>query len=186
MSHKHTHTSARKDTNFSGIYAKVSETNSELYGLHTILFGFDYTEISLINTFLSFTVQADANIKDITFIAQFAGDVDYLENRENDDCGCLMMQISDLVMTKHVFMIILISLTNQVRSRVHPEARPMLGCVVPRTGQCVSVWAFRCSRTMSLHLDGCWKEVLMIFMFTWGTQLHGLGSCHSSTGMETK
>ena len=90
VSHTHTHTSACKDTNFSGIYAKVSETNSELYGLHTILFGFDYTEISLINTFLSFTVQADANSKDITFIAQFAGDVDYLENRENDDCGCLM------------------------------------------------------------------------------------------------
>ena len=86
----HVHTQARKDTNFSGIYAKVSETNSELYGLHTILFGFDYTEISLINTFFSFTVQAHANIKDITFIAQFAGDVDYLENRENDDCGCLM------------------------------------------------------------------------------------------------
>ena len=90
VSHTHTHTSARRDTNFSGIYAKVSVTNCELYGLHTILFGFDYTEISLINTFLSFTVQADANIKDITFIAQFAGDVDYLENRENDDCGCLM------------------------------------------------------------------------------------------------
>ncbi|XP_025828556.1 probable Histone-lysine N-methyltransferase ATXR5 [Panicum hallii] len=37
-----------------------------------------------------FTVQADANIKDMTFIAEFAGDVDYLENRENDDCDCLM------------------------------------------------------------------------------------------------
>ena len=33
---------------------------------------------------------ADANIKDMTFIAEFAGDVDYLENRENDDCDCLM------------------------------------------------------------------------------------------------
>ena len=90
VSHTHTHTNARKDTNFSGIYAKVSETNSELYGLHTILFGFDYTEISLINTFLSFTVQADANIKDMTLIAEFAGDVDYLEKRENDDCDSLM------------------------------------------------------------------------------------------------
>ena len=35
-------------------------------------------------------MQADANIKDMTFIAEFAGDVDYLENRENDDCDCLM------------------------------------------------------------------------------------------------
>lgn len=38
----------------------------------------------------SFTVQADANIKDMTFIAEFAGDVDYLENRENDDCDSMM------------------------------------------------------------------------------------------------
>ena len=38
----------------------------------------------------SFTVQADANIKVMTFAAEFAGDVDYLENRENDDCDCLM------------------------------------------------------------------------------------------------
>ena len=52
-----------------------------------------------------------------------------------------MMQISDLVMTKHVFMIILISLTNQARSRVHP-----------RTGQCVSVRAFRCSRNYVVAL----------------------------------
>jgi len=37
-----------------------------------------------------FIVQADANIKDMTFIAEFAGDVDCLENRENDDCDCLM------------------------------------------------------------------------------------------------
>jgi len=36
-------------------------------------------------------MQVDAyNIKDMTFIAEFAGDVDYLENRENDDCDCLM------------------------------------------------------------------------------------------------
>jgi len=38
----------------------------------------------------SFTVQADANIKVMTFAAEFAWDVDYLENRENDDCDCLM------------------------------------------------------------------------------------------------
>ena len=35
-------------------------------------------------------MQADANIEDMTFIAEFAGDVDYLVNRENDDCDCLM------------------------------------------------------------------------------------------------
>ena len=35
-------------------------------------------------------MQADANIKVMTFAAEFAGDVDYLENRENDDCDCLM------------------------------------------------------------------------------------------------
>ncbi|CAO2195983.1 unnamed protein product [Urochloa humidicola] len=37
-----------------------------------------------------FTVQADADIKDLTFIAEYAGDVDYLENRANDDCDCIM------------------------------------------------------------------------------------------------
>jgi hypothetical protein len=35
-------------------------------------------------------VLADANINDMTFIAEFAGDIDYLENRENNDCDCLM------------------------------------------------------------------------------------------------
>ncbi|WVZ67274.1 hypothetical protein U9M48_016378 [Paspalum notatum var. saurae] len=37
-----------------------------------------------------FTVQADADIKDMTFIAEYAGDVDYLERRANDDCDCIM------------------------------------------------------------------------------------------------
>nr|CAB3475547.1 unnamed protein product [Digitaria exilis] len=37
-----------------------------------------------------FTVQVDADIKDMTFIAEYAGDVDYLENRANDDCDCIM------------------------------------------------------------------------------------------------
>ncbi|PAN26380.1 hypothetical protein PAHAL_5G008000 [Panicum hallii] len=37
-----------------------------------------------------FTVQADADIKDMTFIAEYAGDVDYLENRASDDCDCIM------------------------------------------------------------------------------------------------
>ena len=35
-------------------------------------------------------MQADANIKDMTFTAEFAGDIDYLENRKNDDCDCIM------------------------------------------------------------------------------------------------
>ena len=87
--HTRTHTSAQRHK-FQWIYAKVVETNSGLYGVHTILFRLDYIEITLIITFLSFIVPADANIKDMTFIAQFAGDVDYLENRENDYCDCLM------------------------------------------------------------------------------------------------
>ncbi|KAL6616775.1 hypothetical protein ACP70R_039045 [Stipagrostis hirtigluma subsp. patula] len=33
---------------------------------------------------------ADADIKDMTFIAEYVGDVDYLEHRANDDCDCLM------------------------------------------------------------------------------------------------
>ncbi|PWZ09170.1 putative Histone-lysine N-methyltransferase ATXR5 [Zea mays] len=37
-----------------------------------------------------FTVQADGDIKDMTFLAEYTGDVDYLENRENDDCDCIM------------------------------------------------------------------------------------------------
>ncbi|XP_066334469.1 probable Histone-lysine N-methyltransferase ATXR5 [Miscanthus floridulus] len=37
-----------------------------------------------------FIVQADGNIKDMTFLAEYSGDVDYLENRANDDCDCLM------------------------------------------------------------------------------------------------
>ncbi|KAF0893795.1 hypothetical protein E2562_029685 [Oryza meyeriana var. granulata] len=37
-----------------------------------------------------FTVQADADIKDMTFIAEYTGDVDFLENRVNDDCDSIM------------------------------------------------------------------------------------------------
>ena len=35
-------------------------------------------------------MQADADIKDMTFITEYAGDVDYLENRASDDCDCIM------------------------------------------------------------------------------------------------
>ncbi|KAL5228371.1 hypothetical protein ABZP36_016636 [Zizania latifolia] len=37
-----------------------------------------------------FTVQADADIKDMTFITEYTGDVDYLKNRANDDCDSIM------------------------------------------------------------------------------------------------
>ncbi|XP_057542921.1 probable Histone-lysine N-methyltransferase ATXR5 [Amaranthus tricolor] len=37
-----------------------------------------------------YTVQADAPIKDMTFIAEYTGDVDYIKNREKDDCDSLM------------------------------------------------------------------------------------------------
>ncbi|XP_052876984.1 probable Histone-lysine N-methyltransferase ATXR5 isoform X2 [Gossypium arboreum] len=38
----------------------------------------------------SYTVEADAQIKDMTFIAEYTGDVDYIKNRENDDCDSMM------------------------------------------------------------------------------------------------
>uniref|UniRef100_A0ACD5WJU0 Uncharacterized protein n=2 Tax=Avena sativa TaxID=4498 RepID=A0ACD5WJU0_AVESA len=41
-----------------------------------------------------FTVQADANIKDMTFIAEYTGDVDFLENRADDDCDSIMTLLS--------------------------------------------------------------------------------------------
>ncbi|KAK9713285.1 hypothetical protein RND81_06G016900 [Saponaria officinalis] len=37
-----------------------------------------------------YTVEADAPIKDMTFIAEYTGDVDYIKNRERDDCDSLM------------------------------------------------------------------------------------------------
>ncbi|CAN8298907.1 unnamed protein product [Cochlearia groenlandica] len=37
-----------------------------------------------------YTVEADGPIKDFTFIAEYAGDVDYLHNREKDDCDSIM------------------------------------------------------------------------------------------------
>lgn len=41
----------------------------------------------------SFTVEADGQIKDMTFIAEYTGDVDYLKNREHDDCDSMMTLI---------------------------------------------------------------------------------------------
>ncbi|KAG2309971.1 hypothetical protein Bca52824_021528 [Brassica carinata] len=40
--------------------------------------------------FQGFTVEADGPIKDFTLIAEYAGDVDYLKNREKDDCDSIM------------------------------------------------------------------------------------------------
>lgn len=37
-----------------------------------------------------FTVEADGPIKDMTFIAEYTGDVDYIKNREHDDCDGIM------------------------------------------------------------------------------------------------
>ncbi|XP_074568344.1 putative Histone-lysine N-methyltransferase ATXR5 [Curcuma longa] len=37
-----------------------------------------------------FTVQADGLIKDMTLVAEYTGDVDYLKNREHDDCDSMM------------------------------------------------------------------------------------------------
>lgn len=38
----------------------------------------------------SFTVEADSQIKDMTFIAEYIGDVDFIRNREHDDCDSMM------------------------------------------------------------------------------------------------
>ena len=35
-------------------------------------------------------MNANGNIKDMTFLAEYSGDIDYLENRANDECDCLM------------------------------------------------------------------------------------------------
>ncbi|KAL8034741.1 hypothetical protein ABFX02_12G049200 [Erythranthe guttata] len=41
-----------------------------------------------------YTVQADGPIKDMTLIAEYAGDVDYIRNREEDDCDSMMTLLS--------------------------------------------------------------------------------------------
>ncbi|KAL6225411.1 hypothetical protein ACLB2K_004261 [Fragaria x ananassa] len=37
-----------------------------------------------------FTVEADEQIKDLTLIAEYTGDVDYIKHRANDDCDSMM------------------------------------------------------------------------------------------------
>jgi [histone H3]-lysine27 N-methyltransferase len=41
----------------------------------------------------SYTVEADSPIKDMTFIAEYTGDVDYIKKRESDDCDSMMTLI---------------------------------------------------------------------------------------------
>ncbi|KAE9587335.1 putative histone-lysine N-methyltransferase transcription regulator PHD family [Lupinus albus] len=41
-----------------------------------------------------YTVEADGPIKDMTFIAEYTGDVDYLKKRERDDCDSIMTLLS--------------------------------------------------------------------------------------------
>ncbi|CDP04739.1 unnamed protein product [Coffea canephora] len=41
-----------------------------------------------------YTVEADGPIKDLTLIAEYAGDVDYMKKRECDDCDSLMTLLS--------------------------------------------------------------------------------------------
>ena len=38
----------------------------------------------------SYTVEADGPIKDLTWITKYIGDVDYIKNREHDDCDSMM------------------------------------------------------------------------------------------------
>ncbi|XP_073024483.1 probable Histone-lysine N-methyltransferase ATXR5 isoform X1 [Primulina eburnea] len=37
-----------------------------------------------------YTVEADGPVKDMTFLAEYTGDVDYIKNREQDDCDSMM------------------------------------------------------------------------------------------------
>ena len=70
---------------------KFCEQSSGLYWVHThFSFHFSVDRNNTCIAICSFTVQADADIKDMTFITEYAGDVDYLENRASDDCDCIM------------------------------------------------------------------------------------------------
>lgn len=56
---------------------------------HTTMHSFNWSFL-LTPSWCSFTVEADGPIKDMTFIAEYTGDVDYLKNREKDDCDSMM------------------------------------------------------------------------------------------------
>ncbi|EYU30402.1 hypothetical protein MIMGU_mgv11b021588mg [Erythranthe guttata] len=58
----------------------------------------DYTWQRLVTC--RYTVEADGPIKHKTLIAEYAGDVDYIRNREEDDCDSRMTLISSADPTK--------------------------------------------------------------------------------------
>ncbi|KAL5703630.1 putative Histone-lysine N-methyltransferase atxr5 [Ranunculus cassubicifolius] len=41
-----------------------------------------------------YTVEADSQIKDMTLISEYTGDVDFIKNREDDDCDSMMTLLS--------------------------------------------------------------------------------------------
>lgn len=45
---------------------------------------------SFFNIWDSYTVEADGLIKDMTLITEYIGDVDYIKNRQLDDCDSMM------------------------------------------------------------------------------------------------
>lgn len=49
-----------------------------------------YSPVSFFALSHRFTVEVDAPIKDMTLITEYTGDVDFLENRKNDDCDGIM------------------------------------------------------------------------------------------------
>ena len=58
---------------------------------HTLLFTFLVHRNDTSTYISSFTMQADGNnIKDMIFLDEYAGEVDYLEKRENNDCNSIM------------------------------------------------------------------------------------------------
>ncbi|EYU30396.1 hypothetical protein MIMGU_mgv1a018245mg, partial [Erythranthe guttata] len=46
------------------------------------------------NSLEGYTVEVDGSIKDMTLIAEYAGDFDYIRNREEDDCDSMMTLLS--------------------------------------------------------------------------------------------
>lgn len=60
---------------------------------HEIWYNWTLNLLLFLN-FYRFTVEADKPIKDWTIITEYAGDVDYLKNRENDDGDSIMTLLS--------------------------------------------------------------------------------------------
>lgn len=49
-----------------------------------------WTKLLEIRFWSRYTVEADGPIKDMTFISEYTGDVDFIDNREHDDCDSMM------------------------------------------------------------------------------------------------